>query len=478
MVQIVGEKNATLAAGKPSIARAGNTVRDVGEEVTPRSPSVELADAIASHLWKQLWFARVADETGHRGIEHVVRIASSSHEQVTGWYRDLQKFADAILAATVEVQGDRLSTEYQGNLVAEIKKEIIADDWFPIPPQSFVDYQFADREPEVAIHESVTHLKSQCLTIANHFVGLLDHLRDANIVGEVATAKETCRFSFHNRIAIVRKSGETRRKVDRKLDPEFADHWHKAYITDTYEITDAKVLHQKQTRIHHIRNPAIKTPEKTKYPVPAKYRELIESIPDCIRPLVRVLEGDLFREEGIDWDFKLEERPHTKLLSSEWSRCPAILLGDYVLAGWGELSIADQEQSNFESKQLELEAKADIGAKRFSMAAVIGGVCSVFIMAASLLSANLLTPLAILLGVGSMYLFAQSTTKLTSIIDTRSAQLSLWRVTRFGCVVFAFQAALFAVLNASLIALFLALLLGVAALLIRKQLPNLQRSWR
>ena len=151
MVQIVGEKNATLAAGKPSIARAGNTVRDVGEEVTPRSPSVELADAIASHLWKQLWFARVADETGHRGIEHVVRIASSSHEQVTGWYRDLQKFADAILAATVEVQGDRLSTEYQGNLVAEIKKEIIADDWFPIPPQSFVDYQFADREPEVAI---------------------------------------------------------------------------------------------------------------------------------------------------------------------------------------------------------------------------------------------------------------------------------------------------------------------------------------
>lgn len=475
MVQIVGKKNTTLVSGKPSNARAGTTVRDIGETDTPHSPSVELADAIASSLWKQLGFARVADETGHRGIEHIVRIASSSHEQVTGWYRDVRKFADAILAATVEVQGDRLSTEYQCNLVAEIKKEIVADDWFPNPPQSFVDYQFADREPEAAIHEAVTHLKSQCLAIANHFVGLLDHLREANIVGEVVTAIETCRFSFHNRIAIVQKSGATRQQVDRKLDPEFADHWHKAYITDTYETTDTRVQHQEQTRIHHVRNPTIQTPEKTKYPIPTKYRELIESIPDCIRPLVRVLEGDLFREEGIDWDCKLEERPDTKLVSSEWSRCPAILLGDYVLAGWGELSIADQEKTNIQSKQFDLVAKAEIDSKRFSMAAVIGGVCSVFIMAASLLSVGVLTPLAILLGVGSMYLYSQSTTSLTLIVAAKSAQLSLWRTARFGCIVFAWQASLFAVLNASLVALFLALMLGVASVAIRKHLPNLAR---
>ena len=310
MVQIVDEKNPTLAAENSNNApRAGNTAREIGAIDAPRSPSAELADSIASCLWAQLGFSRVADETGHRGIEHIVRIASSSHEQVAGWYRDLRIFADAILDATVEIQGDLLSSEYQSRLREEIQKEIIADDWFPIPPQSFVDYQFADREPEVAIHEAVTHLKSQCLAIANHFVGLLDHLREANIVGEVVTAIETCRFSFHNRIAIIQRSGATRHEGDPRLDPEFADHWHKAYITDIYETTDARVQHRLQTRIHHVRNPVIQTPENTKYPVPTKYRELIESIPDCISPLVRVLEGDLFREEGIDWDFKLEDAP-------------------------------------------------------------------------------------------------------------------------------------------------------------------------
>ena len=160
-------------------------------------------------------------------------------------------------------------------------------------------------------------------------------------------------------------------------------------------------------------------------------------------------------------------------MSSEWSRCPAILLGDYVLAGWGELSIADQEQANCKLKQLELEAKAGVDAKRFSMAAVIGGVCSIFVMAAGLLSTSILAPLAILLGVGSMYLFAQSSTNLTSNVGATSEQLSLWRAARFGCIIFAWQASLFAVLNASLVALFLALLLGVASVAIRKHLPNL-----
>jgi len=191
----------------------------------------------------------------------------------------------------------------------------------PLPPRSFVDYQFADKEPEAATVAAAQNLKSHCIQIANHFVGLLDQLQKESVVGHVESGDSTCRFSFHGRVAIVEQTGETRREVKHHLDPEFAHPWHQAYIIDTHQKTPAVVQHQQAIHVHHVSKQVLRLPEKTKYTIPKKYRNLLDAIPDCIRPLIRVLEGDLFCEEAVKWDTRLEDRPEVVLVSSDWSRC-------------------------------------------------------------------------------------------------------------------------------------------------------------
>ena len=388
------------------------------------------------------------------------------------WYGDLRHLAEAIVEAAIAMQGDQLSPDYSRRLFDEIKSEMLTNAPLPLPPRPFVDYQFADKEPEVATVAAVQHLKSHCILIANHFIGLLDHLQKESIVGKVDSGESTCRFSFHERIASVEQTGETQSEVKLALDPEFSHHWHKAYFLDTLQKTPAVVQHQQAIHVHHVRSPTLRLPEKTKYVIPTKYRNLIDDIPDCIRPLIRVLEGDLISERAVKWDTRLEDRPEVVLVSSKWSRCPAIVLGNYVLAGWGELEIADQEDSDDESQRAAEKVKAHTLAQRYAKYANAVGACSIGLMACSLLAYSILTPLAILLGIVSMFLTSQS----THTDDLHQQTLSFARVLRTGCIVFASQAILFALLQSSLIALLSAMLLGAIAVFLRRLLPDLKRT--
>jgi len=454
-----------------------NSKRELGPEREPfvafcPSPKQKLATRIAERLWTKLPFSRLAEETGHRGIDHVVRVASSSHVQIVEWYGDLRRLAEAIIEAAIDLQGDQLSPNYHRQLFGEIKSEMLANVSLPLPPRSFVDYQFADNEPESATVVATQHLKSHCIQIANHFVGLFDHLQKESVVGHVDSGDSTCRFSFHERIASVEQTGETQLEVERYLDPEYAHHWHKAYFNDTHQKTPAVVQHQQAIHVHHVRNPVLRLPEKTKYTIPKKYRNLLDAIPDCIRPLIRVLEGDLFREEAVKWDTRLEDRPELVLVSSEWSRCPAIVLGNYVLAGWGELAIADQEDSEDESQLAAKKVEARALAQHYAKYAKVVGAASIGLMACSPLAYSILTPLAILLGIASMYLASQS----THTDDLHQQTFPIARVLRTGGIVFASQAILFALLYASMIALSVAMLLGACAVVSPRLQPGLERQ--
>jgi hypothetical protein len=305
---------------------------------------------------------------------------------------------------------------------------------------------------------------------------LLGHLQKVNVVGRLESGKSTCRFSFHNRVAAVERTGTSGLENHRRLDPEFANHWHRAYYTDTYRKTSNVIQHRQAVHVHHVRNPVLSNPENTKYTIPAKYLNLIEAIPDCIRPLIRILEGDLFREGAVECDSREEVLPDVVLVSSKWSRCPAIMLGDYVLAGWGELAIAGQENHDSDASRAAREAEAHPHAKRYAMFAYAVGALSIGMMAFSSLAFSVLAPLAISLGVASMFLSSKSVEVIERHQPKRSTSISLAIVARTGCVVFASQGVLFALLESSFVALMVALLLGILAIALRGLLPNLERS--
>ena len=58
--------------------RISDRIPNPAHVVSP-NPNTELANKLASEFWSRLSFSRLADEAGHRGIEQVVRVVSSSH---------------------------------------------------------------------------------------------------------------------------------------------------------------------------------------------------------------------------------------------------------------------------------------------------------------------------------------------------------------------------------------------------------------
>lgn len=92
--------------------------RSLDQNLTSESSNLPAADAqldeaswlastqivsqqLADSLWQHLAFARLVHESGHRGIDHIIRSASESHAQLVGWYRELQEYYEAILQTTV-----------------------------------------------------------------------------------------------------------------------------------------------------------------------------------------------------------------------------------------------------------------------------------------------------------------------------------------------------------------------------------------
>lgn len=461
MVQFVNDKQPVAPVNRVGTPPY-NTVDDRRfEQKSSLLPSKgNLANGKAKLLWSRLPIARLTDETGHRGIDQVVRLASASHAQIVEWHSDLHSFVDAICQNAIEFRGDRLSAEQHRRLFEQIKGEVLVDGSLPLPPRSFIDFRFADLDPQAAIEASEQHLEQQCLQLANQFFSLLDRLRDNNVIGLIEVAETSCRFSYNGRIATIEK-GPTQIHRKQKIDPEFADHWHKAYFVDTHATTKVTVQHSLSTHIHHVRNPVLRAIDQTKYPIPQRYQDLFDSFPDWIRSSIVVLEGDLFREDGIEWDTRVESHTDTTLVSSEWERCPALVIGDYVLAGWNDQVIAKEEQVRHNAHSLNQRRHADTLAMRYELAAKCAGGLSIAVMALSFLGSGVISLLAVLVGVAAMF-FASQSAQLWRSAGSSPSTATL-HAAYVGCLVFAVQSLIFGVIQVSLPAIGFAALLGIGA---------------
>lgn len=440
--------------------RISDRIANPAHVVSP-NPNTELANKLASEFWSRLSFSRLADEAGHRGIEQVVRVVSSSHSQIVAWYGDMVQLVDAICRAAIEFRGDLdVSDAFRRQLASDMTEKMKTQGVIPLPPRSFVDYKFADLDPAIAMDKAERELERHCLQLASHFFSLLDQLQKKNLVGNVQRSDAACRFTFCRRVAIL-KRGTTRREERSTEDPDYADDWRKAYFIDTYDTTPVDVQHRHALHVHQVRNPVLSDIETTRYPLPDKYRQLVDACPDWVRPSLRVLEGDLFREEQMEWDLLSETRPDEQLVSSEWQRCPAIVIGDYVLAGWNDREIADEEQQIRSQQNLAEKQFSERQAKRYDAAVWCIGTLSIITMAMSVFGGATMSLIAILLGVAAMFIASQSARHRMS--PRESPANVMFHAARVGSVIFAVQGVLFGILYLSLPAFGLAVFFAIAA---------------
>ena len=427
----------------------------------------DLASQLASYLWNQLPMARLADESGHRGIEQIVRVASASYDQLLHWQTELKAFAESICRTAIEIRGDGVSEGYFQRLHDDIFAEMLKDLSLPLPHRSFIDYKFADLPPSTAVEVATTHLEQLCIKTIQQLFETLGQLRAKQIVGHVDLAEATCRFTYHRRVAIVEKATDSPQRVERVAfgDPNRIDD----HRLNTYDETAIQIQHRRAEHIHHVRNPVWREPEQIQLPIPGKYLQLIEECPDWIRPQLRVLEGALFREERREQDTRIESRPETQLISSQWVRDPAIVLGDFVLAGWGEEAIVGEEERIRTTQSNEQSHNTSRKASRYRAFTITVSILSLGAMLLSgWLMPTLMATLAIGLGVAGMVLTSQASGYALVAQGKSSSSHALIQTLMVGCAVFTIQGLIFAGLYQSQSALILSTLLFGGCLILNR----------
>jgi len=404
-----------------------------------------LANELASELWTRLPISRVA---GDRGIEYTIRIATASTSQVQEWYRELSEFVPAIARAATEHRGEDLTDTLRAELSADMAQQMMEQVRYPVPNRSFVDFEFADLPPAQAWTQARRGLENACLEFANHVFALFDTLQQKQIVGQIQETSSTCRFTFFRRVAI---AAFARKRTERrsKRDPHFQIPGHTVFLQETLQISDFDIQHRHAQHVHHVRNPVLSHPNATVNPLPTKYRSLIDSCPDWMVCSVRVLEGELFREERIEWDLHTEIRTDEKVIERVRC-CPAVIFGPYILAGWGENAIK-QEQNRQRDVRNDADRKAVAKKAQFIhlTSFVVAGL-AVAVVPFTGAATAVTTSLAILLGLAAMVLAGNAEHLASVARGSLSAGRVLLHSTLIGATVFAIQGLIFSLLHWSL----------------------------
>jgi hypothetical protein len=75
--------------------------------------------------------------------------------------------------------------------------------------------------------------------------------------------------------------------------------------------------------------------------MPPQVVRLIEKIPDWLYPFVRVIDGDIFRERIIEREMKVSQWQDVQVRDEPIIGCePGVIIGPYVLTGWGPREVA------------------------------------------------------------------------------------------------------------------------------------------
>ena len=446
-------------SAQTSINRLGvSSSNRIGQTLTSSDNTFKAS--IAAELWAQLSFARLADETGHRGMEHIVRVASTSYEQILDWHLDLKRMSKAICRAAIEIRGDSTSQQFLQTLSQEMQAKALGEFVPPMRPLSFIDSKFADLDPTMAMAIATEQLERLCVDTVTQLFLMLDQLQAMNLVGSVDYGDASCRFTFHRRVAILSKGNSSTKQTRRFDNLESAQAFDDHHL-DTYQQTDIEIQHRTALHAHHVLKPILREIEQVRYPLPTQYRQLIDDCPHWLRPHLRILEGDLFREKSVEWDQELETRPDVELVSSQWVRDPAIVFENYVLAGWGEEAITEQETLVRDQQAVVDKANTLEMAYPYGLGAIALSILSVLVMLLSIAFTSLLLPIiAIVLGLSGLYLASHAIQNALIGQDRWTILREIALTTLAGCRLFCIDALLFALIHQSIVAGVLALFLG------------------
>ena len=187
------------------------------------------------------------------------------------------------------------------------------------------------------------------------FLNLCEKLVDERMLGEVTWVSDNgCVLHFFRRIVVQAGSKNT---VISGPPTEVRQHARITISTPQTRITETEHDVRLARHEHHLAKAESVIIDRATTVIPLPFQPLVHAIPAWLRPQLRLITGMQFRGRTQEADLKkVHHKQVEELPAKEEIRIlgePAIALGKFVFAGWGDLEMED------ESKREEIQLIQD-----------------------------------------------------------------------------------------------------------------------
>jgi hypothetical protein len=252
-------------------------------------------------------------------------------------------------------------------------------------------------------------VQEACNTVAAQLLLSLNALVELDVVGLIEWPGETaCKLHFFRHVVVQDRVHieSTERIAEGKLSEGGrlrVERWEKTKGRNTYSI---------ERHEHHVMNAEPLSLRESTSLIPREYNELVQRIPDWLQAHIRILKGDLILEKVItrkgreeSWETKPTLKSSVELRSA-YEIDPAITIGHFVVAGWGEREIVHEanRRMHFEKSKRAPQPEVDLARNNavkeyglFAPLAKAGVIVSSLLMLFSRLQPSVMIALALLL---------------------------------------------------------------------------------
>lgn len=312
-------------------------------DLTPSHPLADRANrltpafaALSDNIWSAL---PTTDFSGVADHNELARTVSNSAGILAAKQKDVRTFAESICfeAVDIRVRGQhvpdaksaalRAAREPLCNAVQQVNR--------PLEPVLTADLI---AQPLNEITPVLNNwLRQSSFTVAAQLLLSMHVLVELDVVGLIEWPGNTaCKLNFfrHRVTQEQLRSRQTQTVEDDGMWMRF----------ETWEQFEGRNQYSIERHEHHVMNAEARQLNEVQHPIPEDKQAFLDKVPAWIRQHMRVLEGDLIMERVIEQDVREEQWETTPVLRSAYEVDPAILLGHYVITGWGRKDV-DRERA-------------------------------------------------------------------------------------------------------------------------------------
>lgn len=296
--------------------------------------------------------------------EDSIQIYRKLRMQINARLRDWRRFLEGLIQVRANVIGLAIDRESFREHAESWKQEVSSTSGIQtiMLPADLVTSEFSALPNDTVKNAIVKQLNGFLEGIAERLCSQLLVMAEKEVIGYVSWhGPNTCEYVRYERVCDFNTRSRT---IKRRWDEStWQNTWDGRYLQKT-ENTEWEIKHSGSRKlvrtIEHLINASERKWDENGVVIPRRIMPLLDSIPEWIKPSLKVVEGTLMRELIIEQDLEDIEQLSTETTAvhtiediEKWEDDPALVVGPFVLAGWSDAEV---------QKELQLRNWKDVSA--------------------------------------------------------------------------------------------------------------------